>query len=148
VNRRAVNDLIECALQRWYRSVSEWRTPEVGTPTGCVSCRASDFAIFDSCGHWPHDLIHSLVDCLELVSTQLAVELHQKRHCEAEMPSGVSPCDTCRAAARSTVSACAHRHAHDISDVVTQCAMPRLAAYAELHTDLVVSAAIRGEWAS
>lgn len=148
MNRHAVNDLIECSLQRWYRTVSEWRSPVGGTATGCVACRASEFAVFDREGHWPHDLLHSLVETLELVSMQLAVALHEDRHCTGESGRATAPCDTCVAEAHSTVSARAHRHGQDVVDVVNQCAMPRLAAYVEKNANLALNAATRGEWAS
>lgn len=148
MNRHAVNDLIECSLQRWYRLVSEWRSPETGTATGCVSCRASEFAVFDRSGHWPHELIHGLVETLDLVSLQLASALHEERHCAKERGCSTAPCQTCIAAARSTVNANAHRRGKDITDVINECAMPRFAVYVEMNTNLALNAATRGEWAS
>lgn len=148
MNRHAVNDLVECSLQRWYRTVSQWRSPAGATPTGCVSCRSSDFGVFDRLGHWPHDLIHSLVETLDLVSIQLAVALHEERHCANDGGRSPAPCDTCSAEARSTVNACAHHHARDITDVIDECAMPRLAVYVEMNTNLALNAATRGEWAA
>ncbi len=148
MNRHAVNDLIDCSLLRWYRRVSEWRSPVGATATGCVACRASDFAVFDRRGHWPHDLLHGLVETLDLVSLQLAIEVHEERHCANEYGRSTAPCEPCLRAARSTVAACAHRHAQDITDVVDECAMPRFAAYVEMNTNLALNAATRGEWAS
>ncbi|MGV8858012.1 hypothetical protein [Rhodoglobus sp.] len=148
MNRHAVNDLIECSLQRWYRLVSEWRSPEAGTAAGCVNCRASEFAAFDRRGHWPHDLVHSLVETLELVSMQLAVALHEDRHCTGVGGRATLPCRSCIDEARSTVSERAHRQSQDIADVINECALPRLAAYVEKNTNLVINAATRGEWAS
>lgn len=148
MNRFAVNDLIECSLQRWYRIVSEWRTPAGGTETGCVSCRASEFAAIDSFGHWPHDLIHSLVGTLELATTQLAVAFHDERHFYDGDGRSTTPCSACRDSARTTVRACARRHRKDIADVISECAMPRLAVYVEMNTNLALNAATRGEWAS
>ncbi|WP_341952904.1 hypothetical protein [Salinibacterium sp. TMP30] len=148
MNRHSVNDLVECSLQRWYRTVSQWRRPVGGTPTGCVACRSSDFAVFDRLGHWPHDLIHSLVETLDLVSMQLAVALHEERHCANENGRATAPCNACIAQAQSTANSCAQRHAQDIADVVNECAMPRLAVYVEMNTNLALNAATRGEWAS
>ncbi|MGV8913696.1 MAG: hypothetical protein ACOH14_13875 [Rhodoglobus sp.] len=143
-----MNDLIECSLQRWYRLVSEWRSPKAGTATGCVSCRASEFAVFDRSGHWPHELIHGLVETLDLVSLQLASALHEERHSANEHGRSTAPCETCIAAARSTVNDSAHRHGKDITDVINECAMPRFAVYVEMNTNLALNAATRGEWAS
>lgn len=148
MNRHAVNDLIDCSLQRWYRLVSEWRQPAAGTEAGCVVCRDSDFSAFDRAGHWPHDLFHAFVETLELVTFQLAVALHEERHCRGEDARSTRPCSPCLSAARSTVQACAHRHAQDISDVITECALPRLAVYVEKNINLALNAATRGEWAS
>lgn len=148
MNRHALNDLIECSLQRWYRSVSEWRSPAGGTKAGCVRCRESEFAAFDRSGHWPHDLIHSLVATLELAMTQLAVALHEEQHPRDDSCRSAEPCSSCIDSARATVRACASRHAQDIADVINECAMPRLAVYVEMNTNLALNAATRGEWAS
>ncbi|MBH0116449.1 hypothetical protein I6E52_06275 [Salinibacterium sp. NG253] len=148
MNRHAVNDLIDCSLHRWYRMVSEWRSPAPGTEAGCVTCRESEFAAVDRRGQWPHDLIHSFVETLEVVTFQLAVSLHEERHCPGTDARSTKPCPTCVAAARSTVQACAHRHAQDIADVMTECALPRLAVYVEKNINLALNAATRGEWAS
>jgi hypothetical protein len=148
VNRYAVNDLVECSLLRWYRIVSEWRTPAGGTEAGCVGCRSSDFAAIDSFGHWPHDLIHSLVGTLELAAAQLAVALHDERHSRDGEGRSATPCTACLECALTTVRACAQRHGKDITDVINECAMPRLAVYVEMNTNLALNAATRGEWAT
>ena len=148
MNRHAVNDLVDCSLQRWYRLVSEWREPALGTEAGCVECRHSDFAAFDHLSQWPHDLIHSFVETLELVTFQLAVALHEEQHYRGEGSRSGKPCLNCITAARSAVQACAHRHAQDVSDVISECALPRLAAYVERNINLALNAATRGEWAS
>ncbi|QAV70266.1 hypothetical protein ESZ53_07315 [Salinibacterium sp. UTAS2018] len=148
MNRHAVNDLVDCSLQRWYRLVAEWRQPVSGTEAGCVSCRDSTFAAFDHSGQWPHDLIHSFVETLDVVTFQLAVSLHEERHCRGEDARSTKPCSGCFSTARATVHACAQRHAQDISDVISECAMPRLAAYIEKSINLALNAATRGEWAS
>jgi len=148
VNRVAINDLVECSIHRWYRIVSEWRSPTKESATGCVSCRASDFASFDRLGHWPHDLVHTFVSSLEFVTTQLAVTLHEERHRAGAAGRSTPPCRTCTVEARSVVTASAQRHVHDIADVINECAMPRFAAYVEMNANLAINAATRGEWAS
>jgi len=148
MNRHAVNDLIDCSLQRWYRLVAEWRQPAAGTSRGCVACRNSEFSAFDRGGQWPHDLLHAFVETLELVTFQLAVALHEERHSHRDGARSTRPCPTCLSAARSTVQACAYRHAQDISDVIAECALPRLDAYVQKNIDLALNAATRGEWAS
>lgn len=148
MNLHAVNDLIECSLQRWYRMVSEWRTPSGGTATGCSRCRASEFAAFDFSWQWPHDLLHALVQSLETVSTQLAASLHEERHCADENGRTTTSCGDCIADARSRVRASASRHTGDIADVIDECAMPRMAVYVEMNINLALNAATRGEWAS
>jgi hypothetical protein len=148
VNRVAINDLVECSIHRWYRTVSEWRGPIKESATGCVSCRASDFAGFDRLGHWPHDLVHTFVSSLEFVTTQLAVTLHEERHRSGEHGRYTPPCRSCAADARSVVTVSAQRHTYDIADVINECAMPRFAAYVEMNANLALNAATRGEWAS
>ena len=148
MNLHAVNDLIESSLQRWYRAVSEWRRPLSGTATGCVTCRGSEFAVFDRRGRWPHDLLHALVEILEVDSMRLARELHEERHCSADdTGSSAEPCEPCIAEARATVIECARTHSQDIADVINECAMPRFAVYVEMNTNLALTAATRGEWA-
>lgn len=148
MNRHAVSDLVNCSLQGWYRLVSEWRAPEPGTEQGCVSCRESEFASFDSTGDWPHELIHALVERLEELSAKLALSLHEESHSGDSGRNALGSCENCHGAARTVVHSSAQRHATDISDVIEECAMPRLAAYVEKNINLVLSAATRGEWAS
>jgi len=148
MDRHAVNDLIDSSLQRWYGSVSEWRSPQLGTEAGCVSCRTSEFAAFDRHWQWPHELVHSFVEVLEVVTTQVATAIHEEcQGYEAEADVAL-PCSDCVTAARSTVYACALRHTHDVADVINECAVPRLSSYVRKNIDLALEAATRGEWAS
>ncbi|QYH35321.1 hypothetical protein [Salinibacterium sp. M195] len=83
-----------------------------------------------------------------MASSQLAAALHEERHALNELARSTAPCANCRRDARSMVQASAHRHSQDITDVINQCALPRLSAYVEKNINLALNAATRGEWAS